>query len=73
MPLETIGIPRVKQLRHPVYGPIVALECLCGEPIPYPGVGGASNPIACKRCGQHFHAVPPETLQEQVYVERDDA
>lgn len=70
MPLETIGLPRAKVLRHPRYGEIVAIECLCGEPVPYPGLGGATNPVACLNCGQHFHAVPPATLRQQVVVER---
>lgn len=71
MPLESIGLPRVAMITHPLYGTIFALECLCGEPIPYPGFSGATNPIACKHCDQHYHAVPPATLQEQTYVERD--
>lgn len=70
MPLDPIGIPRVKLLNHRIFGPLVALECLCGEPIPYPGIGDVPNPIACKGCGQHFHAVPPATLRESVIVER---
>jgi hypothetical protein len=72
MPLESIGLPRVKLLEHRLYGRVVALECLCGDPVPYPGVGGADNPIACVRCGQHFHAVPPETLREQTFVPMDE-
>lgn len=70
MPLDTIGLPRVKTFTHNMFGSAVVLECLCGEPVPYPGVNGAPNPIACVRCGQHFGAVPPATLTEQVFVER---
>lgn len=70
MPLDTIGLPRVLVRTHPTFGSAVVLECLCGEPVPYPGVNGATNPIACKRCGQHFGAVPPATLTEHVFVER---
>lgn len=70
MPLETIGLPRVKTFTHVRYGSAVVLECLCGELLPYPGVNGAPNPIACKRCDQHFAAVAPETLREQVVIEQ---
>lgn len=70
MPLDMVGLPRVKTFTHRLFGSAVVLECLCGEPVPYPGVNGAANPIACKVCGQHFGAVAPETLRSQVVIEQ---
>lgn len=69
MPLDPIPVPRTKFLRHQVLGGLIVLECLCGEPVPYPGHPEDRTSIACLGCGQEWYAVPPETLQRFVVVE----
>lgn len=68
MPVDPIPVPRTKLLRHPVMGSLIALECLCGEPVPYPGHPDDRPAIACAGCGQEWYAVAPDTLRKFVVV-----